>query len=86
MAGVMRYHGSAAALQAARAYGEPLANFFPQASWVIATHFAHNKPRKNASGSIIPKARPIEKHPVAASCIIVTRSCERILLPSSSEN
>lgn len=62
-------YGSASMLDAARTYGKLLANFFPQASWVIATHFAHNKLRKNASGSIIPKARPIEKHLVAASCI-----------------
>ena len=33
------------------AYGKPLANFFPQTSWVIATHFAHNILHKNASGS-----------------------------------
>ena len=40
MAGVVRYHGNAAALQAARAYGEPLANFFPQTSRLITAHFA----------------------------------------------
>ncbi len=33
---------------------------------MIATHFAHHKLRKNASGSIIPKARPIEKLPATA--------------------
>ncbi len=53
LARVMHCHSSAAALQANRAYGEPLANFFPQASRLITAHFAHHKLRKNASGSIV---------------------------------